>query len=211
MSVFEHLFLWLTEYLREPTQMLSFMLIPHLGILLYQLMPLLRSVFGSFARKHSFLNLDLSLAPHLFLPLLSDIKQLKWIVDKVFLNHLIKWRVSGKWRGIVDFQYLGVKFMVQNHIKPKNLKAHVIGKVLRMTALLKSTQVWIPCDNGLDQHIVDSLLDLFTVVAQLVQSLINWREGSFVAFVALCGLLVEDKVGVELVNCVVCQVHVLIV
>jgi hypothetical protein len=63
--------------------------------------------------------------------------------------------------------------MVQNDIKSQDLKAHVIGKILWMTALLEPAQIGVTGDDSLDQHVVDSLLDLFAVMAQFIESFVN--------------------------------------
>lgn len=54
--------------------------------------------------------------------------------------------------------------MIEDDIKPEYFKTHIIGKILRMTALLEPTQIGISCNNGFYEHVIDSLLDLFTVM-----------------------------------------------
>ena len=93
--------------------------------------------------------------------------------------------------------------MIKNDIKAKYLKAHIIGEIIRMTALLEPAKIGIASNDGLYKHVIDSLLDLLTVVSELFKCFVNGGERTFVALVAFGGLLIEYEVGVELVNSVV--------
>ncbi len=93
--------------------------------------------------------------------------------------------------------------MVQDYIESQYLKAHIVCKILRMTALLESAQIGVSSDDCLDQHVVNSLLNLFAVMAQFIEGLVNWRKGSFVALVAFSGFLIKNEVRTQFIDCVV--------
>lgn len=136
-------------------------------------MSLLRSVLGPFSGEHSFLDLDLTFAPNLAFPFLRYVQQLKTVINEVFLDRFIKRSVRRKGRCVVDLQYLRVELMVQDYIESQYLKAHIVCKILRMTALLESAQIGVSSDDCLDQHVVNSLLNLFAVMAQFIEGLVN--------------------------------------
>jgi hypothetical protein len=93
--------------------------------------------------------------------------------------------------------------MIKNDIKTKYLKAHIVSEIIRMTALLEPAKIGIASNDGLDKHVIDSLLDLLTVVSELVKCFVDGGERTFVTLVAFSGLLIEYEIGVELVNSVV--------
>ena len=136
-------------------------------------MSLLRSVLGPFSREHSFLDLDLTFTPNFAFPFLCDVKQLKTVINEVFLDCFVKRSVGRKGWCVVDLQYLRVELMVQNYIESQYLKTHVVCKILRMTPLLESAQIGVSSDDCLDQHVVNSLLNLFAVMAQFIEGLVN--------------------------------------
>lgn len=74
MSISQHLLLRFTENLSESAKILRLVLVSQLDMFLYQLLPLLLSVFSPFSCKHSLLQLSLSFPSDLSLPLLAYVE-----------------------------------------------------------------------------------------------------------------------------------------
>lgn len=165
------------------------MLIPNFWIFLKQLLSFLWSIFRSFTRKHSFFQLRFSFSPHFFFPFLIHIQKFKSIVNEILFYHFIKRCISRKRRSVIDFENLWLKFMIQDNIKTKNFKTHVIRKVLRMTTLLASAQSGISCNDGFDNDVVNSLFCLLTAVTQFIKGFVNWRKWSFMTFVTFLKII----------------------
>lgn len=63
--------------------------------------------------------------------------------------------------------------MVHDNIKAKYLKAHIIGKILWMTPLLRSAKCWIPSDYSFNDDVINSLFDLLTVLTESFKRFVN--------------------------------------
>ena len=61
--------------------------------------------------------------------------------------------------------------MVEHNVKTKNLKAHIVGVVLRMYSLLYFRYGRISCYYSFYQHIVYPLLQFLNIMTQFSNSL----------------------------------------
>ena len=191
--------------------MLLLMLIPPPGLLDRVDDPLFRGVFLPLASNHPLLNLLIHVLFHFFLPLITDIKQSKSIIDEIFLNVPIKRSISSEARSVVNFQQVGSQLMIQHNVESQHLEAHVISEVVRMHQRYTMTQSRIASYYRLYENFIDSLFKGPDIVTFLLNTLVNRSQRSFVTHIHLIYRIIEDKIRVFLIDSVVSQVHKLVV
>lgn len=199
------------EYLGVSPQVLSLVLVSPFGCLHAQNLPFLGSVLLSLARHHPLLDLFVSLPFHLLLPLLSGVDEGQCVLDQAFLNVSVERSVCRETGGIVYFQKAGIQLVVDHDIEAKNFEAHVVAEALGVYIGDGGTKGGITSNDGLDEQIVDLLLQLLDIVAVLSELGVDRGEGPLVADVHVLDVLVEDEVGTVLVDGVVGEVHELVV
>ena len=107
-------------------------LIPALSSFLHILFPFVVGVLLPFPGHHPFLEFLFPFLPHFLFPALREIHQSERIHDEVLFDVLIERGVGGEARSVVDFEDIGIEFMVQHDIKAQDFKAHVVGEVIRV-------------------------------------------------------------------------------
>ncbi len=192
-------------------QIVTLMLVSPPPLLDPQRHPLLRSVLLPLTRQHPLLYLLISLHLHLLLPLLSRVDQVERVADQTLLDVAVQRRIRCEAGCVVYFQEVGVELMVDHDIKAQHLEAHVIRKVLRMDGGDGSTEGGVARDDGLDDDIVDLLLeqvDIFALVGHIPE---HGSQSPLVPHVHVLHRRVENKLGTVLVDGVVGEVHELVV
>jgi len=154
-------------------QILPLMLISLPGLLEGHGYLFLGSVLPALAGHHAFLDLLVPLGLHVLLPLLGGVDQVERIVDEVLLDVPVQGGVCGEAGSVVDFQQVGVELVVDHHVKPQHLEAHVVGEVLRVDGGNRGAESWVARDDGLDDDVVDLLLEgvhVFALVGHVLEN-----------------------------------------
>ena len=101
--------------------------------------------------------------------------------------------------------------MVYHHIEAQHLEAHVVAEIVVVDVGDRGTQSRVAGYDGLDQQVVDALLELLHVVPVLGDLPIDRGQRPLVPDVHIVDILVEDEVWTLLVYGVVCEVHEFVV
>lgn len=62
--------------------------------------------------------------------------EFKGIFNQAKLDFIVKWGVSGKGGRMVDLNKLGLFLMIEHNVKSNYMKAHTVGVVFRLAALV---------------------------------------------------------------------------
>lgn len=63
--------------------------------------------------------------------------------------------------------------MIEHNIESQNFKTHVISNIVGMNGKLGLRQCRIPCDDGFDENVIDSLFQKLNIMALRFNVLIN--------------------------------------
>lgn len=90
------------------------------------------------------------------------------------------------------------------------MEAHVAGVVLWLAAAVLVGHEGESADDGLDGDVVDLLLEFVYVESLGSQLLEDAGQGTFVPHSHVVAAVVKDEFGIVLVDCVVGQMHILL-
>lgn len=93
--------------------------------------------------------------------------------------------------------------MVEDHIQPQYLKAHVVSKVLGLTRPIMVRKDRLPRDDGLDDHVLNFGPELLRVVPHLLDRLHGGGQRPLMPLSHILIGLVVDELVVALVNSIV--------
>ena len=102
---------------------------------------------------------------HLFLPLVGDVEHLEGVGDEALFDVAVEGRVGSEAGCVVDLNEVGGELVIQHHVKPQYLKAHIVGEVVGVHQGHAVTQCGVPSYYCLYQYVVDALLQGGNVMA----------------------------------------------
>ena len=141
------------------------MFVPPAGRLYRVYDPLLRCELLPLASQHAFLDLPLAVVFHFFFPFVGDVEHLEGVGDEALFNVAVEGRVGSEAGCVVDLNEVGGELVVQHHVKPQHLKAHIVGEVVGVHQGHAVTQRGVPSYYCLYQYVVDALLEGGNIVA----------------------------------------------
>ena len=112
--------------------------------------------------------------------------------------------VSGEAGGVVDFEEVGVEFVVDHDVEAQHLKAHVVGEVVGVDGQEGTWEGGVAGDNGFDENLIDFSFELLNIMSVILNLLVYGGKGPLMPDVHLVDGLVEDEVRVFLIYRIVC-------
>jgi hypothetical protein len=76
--------------------------------------------------------------------------------------------------------------VIEHDVEAEDFEAHVVCVILGVHCLLYFGDSGVACDDGLDEHVIDPLLQRLHVMAHLSDGLVGRTQRPLMAFVAVC-------------------------
>lgn len=115
--------------------------------------------------------------------------------------------VGGEARSVVDLEDDWLCLVVEHYVEAEQLEAHVGGVVFGLAGAVGVGQVRQPRDHGLNDAVLDFLLEPGHVHALSLQQLVHGSQRPLVPLRHVLFRLIEDELRVVLVDGVIGEVH----
>lgn len=113
---------------------------------------------------------------------MTNIKQVKCILNHMFFHLIVKWGVRRKTRTLIYLNEPRSKVLIYHNIEAQDLKAHGIVQALRLADTVHVVHVGLSTYNSLDDDVLDLCHDLVRISSLRQQDLQDCRQASLMTF-----------------------------